>query len=408
MGKQGESSAELIKLAQTNGYPVTATKLAYWHRRRLLPKPTQVPLGKAHGTMSVYPIGTGEQLLALCEIHQTEKRLERVAWSLWWRGYDVAFERVQPFLKQAATQFERARQELIDPTTGELSDTVYDQIDKASSFRLAAPLSGARRRVGTTRFGTFFAILSKVVAGLFVEPDPYTDETEAEIDRSILDRGFGVERAHTHRIGTAEPWLPRNGIKETLGLVSPFLGQCRWTAELTTLTEADFCQARDEVRSWLEVLAQFSAIFDQLFGKGAFGLSVMSKMIRSMKVEDQAIVLVMWTIVRFKHPMVLPGIAIWVEAMPKLTAGIEAWHLLKRLRNEVPGLAEILSRGEFAAALRDPKRMEGLEHRLHQFREHHAEELAAFWRAHPEYNYAHEHRSSTYLKSLKEGGNQSE
>ncbi|HEY7418141.1 MAG TPA: hypothetical protein VH593_23380, partial [Ktedonobacteraceae bacterium] len=77
-----ETSGALLTLAQHHGYIVSPTQLVRWHRAGLLPRPRQIPLKEARGTCSLYPRGTGEQLLLLCELKTSERRFSHLAWQL--------------------------------------------------------------------------------------------------------------------------------------------------------------------------------------------------------------------------------------------------------------------------------------------------------------------------------------
>jgi len=104
-----ETRGELIELANTNGYEVSAAQLQRWRQRGLLPRPQQEHLGKGRGTRTVYPEGTGQQLLALCAIHLGEgvRRLEWVAWRLWWPGGEISMEPVRALLAREAVGLDR-------------------------------------------------------------------------------------------------------------------------------------------------------------------------------------------------------------------------------------------------------------------------------------------------------------
>lgn len=96
----------------------------------------------------------------------------------------------------------------------------------------------------------------------------------------------------------------------------------------------------------------------------------------------------MWFIARFRGPEHLrTGLEANFEIEPELLEGIRSRALLARLGAEDPGLAESLSLREFAAALRDPERMELLQGQLVRFREAHTVELHAFFETHAEYGY---------------------
>jgi hypothetical protein len=77
-----EKSADVLTLARQQGYSLSALQLVRWHRAGLLPRPQQQPLKAARGTCSLYPPGTGEQVLLLCSLHPRERRLAHLAWQL--------------------------------------------------------------------------------------------------------------------------------------------------------------------------------------------------------------------------------------------------------------------------------------------------------------------------------------
>src|SRR5438034_7454182 len=87
----GERGDDLITLAAASGFRVTKTQLARWHRAGLLARPVRRQgLGRGKGTVSIYPPGTGKQLLSLVAIHSRERRLPFVAWKLWWEGHNIS------------------------------------------------------------------------------------------------------------------------------------------------------------------------------------------------------------------------------------------------------------------------------------------------------------------------------
>src|SRR5437870_2870577 len=89
LSAKGESADALVLIASWNGYEVDKAQLAFWHRKDLLPTPDVRRLGKSHGTESIYPPGTAQQMLALCKIHRRHKRTADIGWRLWFLGYPV-------------------------------------------------------------------------------------------------------------------------------------------------------------------------------------------------------------------------------------------------------------------------------------------------------------------------------
>src|SRR5260370_8260751 len=108
----GETTEALIAHVSSYGFPVTKTELTRWHRAGLLPRPQRRSLGRGRGMVSIYPPGTTDQLLALCTIHRSEKRLPYVAWRLWWEGYNVPLSAIRGFLEGARTHRHQGIEEI--------------------------------------------------------------------------------------------------------------------------------------------------------------------------------------------------------------------------------------------------------------------------------------------------------
>src|SRR5260221_14480952 len=108
----GETADALIAHMRSCDFTVTKSELARWHRAGLLPRPQRYSLGRGRGMVSVYPTGTTDQLLALCIIHRSEKRLPYVAWRLWWEDYSVPIPSIRQFLEGARAQWQQGAEEL--------------------------------------------------------------------------------------------------------------------------------------------------------------------------------------------------------------------------------------------------------------------------------------------------------
>ena len=107
MPNAAELTREQVLLAAAGaGFPITGDQLARWHRAGLLPRPRQRSLGRGLGTVTIYPAGTVEQLVALCRVRQQHRSLTRAAFQLWWDGFPVDPEQVWGPLGEVATKFD--------------------------------------------------------------------------------------------------------------------------------------------------------------------------------------------------------------------------------------------------------------------------------------------------------------
>lgn len=65
-----------------------------------LASPAQ-PVIAARGRMTTYPPGTATQVVALCQIRDDERRLDRIAFRLWWEGFAVDLDVIRGQLQAA-------------------------------------------------------------------------------------------------------------------------------------------------------------------------------------------------------------------------------------------------------------------------------------------------------------------
>ncbi len=185
MMNAGETAEALIARLSSHGYTVTKTELARWHRAGLLPRPQRRSLGRGRGMISIYPPGTMDQLLALCTIHRSEKRLPYVAWRLWWEGYTIPLSSIQEFLEGVRTQWQRGIEELRH--LQERPEQLSKLLGRTAVMRFSQKtLAQARKRVGRENFPTFMRVLADVGSGTF---EGYATDPEARIDeRGIVER----------------------------------------------------------------------------------------------------------------------------------------------------------------------------------------------------------------------------
>lgn len=374
----GETREELIDLARDHGYAVSTAQLARWHRAGLLPRPKQRSLGKGHGTQTVYPSGTGEQLLALCAIHTNERRLRYVAWRLWWAGYEVSLKPIRSFIGDWAAKWDRYVQDLIDPSTGELSESALRSLDNIRKARYDyGPLAGAQKAVGPKRFDPVMAVLFKVVSGMFegYSVDPVEKNPE-EDERRIVQRSLGLDWLSTGIAGRTELGSS-GGSAGLLKEMSKFFRDYPLGEGLAGLTDEQLIQARDETRR------------DLTFWQGAYVSLGLGEVSPATEPPYQALCLLLWAILRFEGPADLrEGLEAHAKPTREMRAALRDWEalapLLERLRTEVPAFADILSPQRMMGAFLDPQETERHAAELRELIKRHADDLKAFFRAHPE------------------------
>ncbi len=270
-----ETGEALVALARQHGYAISQTQLARWHRAGLLPRPRQLPRRVTRGTYSCYPNGTGEQLLELCSLRATERRLSHLAWRLWLVGYPVARSIIRAQLALATQRmgrwlawFKQATQ--TPDTDGELLDLLEHYAQANVPF---SPLRRLRKRIGREHLPTFFRMLIELATESGEDrphplaPSPFIVNGEGEprycleyctrgdayerlIDLRILARGLGVEKRFVEKDDALEYFLVQFLIPQ-LRWVFVRLQAVDWEYLLEHATDFDLLQTRDEMRTWL-------------------------------------------------------------------------------------------------------------------------------------------------------------
>lgn len=365
VGEEGETREGLLALGKSHGFEVTDHKLTRWRQKGLLPRPEQRPLGKAHGTRTIYPHGTGEQLLALCAVHAGERSLDRVAWHLWWLGYDVSLEPVRSFIASVVAEWDEQAQGLIDRDTGELSDSGWKMVDQAATNRVGRPLSGMRKRVGKKWFDTFVRVALEALLGRFqgFVQEPKKDSAEDD-ERRIVKKGMGLRQ-----VGD-KPW-PKVDIEACLKDMGWLASRGSLRQELGHLTDEQMNEARDEARSWLVLLGGYSLMFERWsVSWGPFGfVAAMGRMLRDMGPQEQALFTLVWAVGRFRGPADLrEGLEAHGKPTQEMEDGLRDWELLGWMGDEVPAMSKVLTprriKAGFVAAFRGSQELERFEREL--------------------------------------------
>lgn len=373
----GETADALIAHMYSHDFTVTKSELARWHRAGLLPRPQRYSLGRGRGMVSVYPTGTTDQLLALCIIHRSEKRLPYVAWRLWWEGYSVPTPSIRQFLEGARTHWQQGIEELRQ--LQEHPEQLSKLLDRTEVMRLSRKvLAQARKRVGRKHFPMLMGVLVRVASGTF---EGYVLDPESGIDeRCIVETGLGLQRARTNRLADAGPWLTGD-TGEVLQELSSRLRQHSLGENLSTMSEADLAEAREEVRCFLSAFESISRTFDRVFSRGAFGFSVFADATRELGPQDQAIMLLFWRTLRSwglgpNMDQLLRVARQWQQIWFPLFQGLE------RLLDEVPVTAEVLAPKQMGFALRWKLTMEKVLDMARQLAQN--PDVKAFFARHPE------------------------
>lgn len=382
------STATLVALASDQGFTVTPEQVARWHRDGLLPTPRQHSLGRGRGTESLYPSGTDNQLIALLRIHRKKRRLATVAWMLWWEKFPVSEALVRETLLTTSRKLARVTHRMVNPVNGGLSEEALQGLD-AGKFRLPMPVAAMARKLPPGHVEALEEMVVEMLAGTYrsMPLDPSTADAFAMV--SSFERLWGLERARTDALDGHGPWLTGT-YEEVAGYVQQVAGLLRgvqWADLAQTAPWADVLRARDQLQKFTALMSMFSNAADQALGKGAFGFSMVGKLLSKGLREPfpQSFMVLLWMIMR-GIPEIQAGQDVFEtlaqELIPTWTRSTSA---LETLAKAFPQAHDLLDPAALLRSLRtDPDRID-FQGRLAAFRAEHAEALDQFFDQHPEF-----------------------
>jgi hypothetical protein len=304
---RGETREELLAPAKDRGYDVTDHQLARWRHKGLLPSPKQRSLGRGRGTQTVYPLGTGRQLLRLCEIHfdDKEKRLLYVGWRLWWEGFDdvCLLKPVRAFLSRAADRLNKELDYLRDPETGALSDVKWKEVvEGGPEPRFERPVRRMRKRVGRDLRPTLMSIMLQVPLGLYETFQVGAVEgIEDDSDARIVEKALGLDRDPSGQ-RTDSRTRPAKDLEITLGKVSQLFHEHSLREVAAEAKKEDLWASRDQVRLVLTWLRLIDALAEEIPGAEGVAFREMSKDLRDLEPPDQALLVLSRTMWRLWGP----------------------------------------------------------------------------------------------------------
>lgn len=343
--ERGISQDDLLHHAAEHGFSVTKRQLVRWHQGGLLPRPMQRSMGRGKGTRTVYPPGTAEQLVALCQIQARTRSRDRVGFLLWWRGYDVDRALVMRVLLGTAARIDRS---LWLPRRSGAAQLVVPHAVMWFPGVVARAL-GHRRAVDAS------ARLSEAVVRSVSPSDRHalweelatrsTDFKVADLPDLLANVMGGVLSGPTTRT---------------------MLGVTDWDA---------LCALRDEVQVFVAVVTAWSKQMAWLYGAGSF-FDVYDRATVKLLNEDLGPkILVAYLLARPRFP---EGVRKILESPgPRDPPLIRDLKLVQALRDRVPGADTVLTPHAVRALMRNKEAARRRRRELEFLCARYPEEVAA-------------------------------
>jgi hypothetical protein len=364
----GYTQDDLRQLAAKHGHKVSDVQFGQWHRFGLLPEPDRRWLGKSHGSAkAIYPPAAAAQLVRLCQLRKEKRtrRLDHLAWYLWWEGYDVPMGRIREFLEGEAHRLDGAAAGWRAKSPEERQSVVEAEFGEEK--RLSADetlVSRARRRVGKKALPNFLASL--------LPPLP-----EDKTDPMQVVKGFGLQSLFGTLLG--QRTLGASDAGEVIEASRKALSTpC--SERLAALSDADLRTCRNHLQEKLAEVEQIGIVARQQGGRSA---KAWLTAILPTKAVWQARYLV------FLEPL-LDDPAYRGPKPPNGTLTVmdfaPTFELLELLVREVPILGEweVLTPRIVKLATHDAARLDRLARDIQYFAKRNPDEFEAFLAAHPE------------------------
>lgn len=173
-GDTRETLQEVLERASEAGFDVSERQLKRWRDEGLVPSPEKVGLGRGKGTVSLYPEGTGERLVAVARALDDQGTLGAAGLKLWMQGADLT-EYVRDLLLQIwADHVETTDKLLRAYDSGLTEEPVKSWVQRERLRRFG----WIRKAVGKQEFGTVVYYVLAAMAGRID-----ADDLRREIER---------------------------------------------------------------------------------------------------------------------------------------------------------------------------------------------------------------------------------
>jgi len=277
--RSGELTKHILAAAKDRGFDVSENQLKRWHRDGLLPQPRQSWTSGVEGSEAIYPVGTSDQLCALCAV-QVENRSSAAnwGWKLWWLGFPVHRKFwLRRLLAQAA---------IVDETSMELTrlldsdqpnDNYQDIITNLRTRRTPnMPFLQLRRRTGIRHFESAIGLIRDILMGDFLGWSYASkDDPDSLRYQKMIQRVLGLRRANNIRNMMTKPSMP-DAVEPALRFLSKQLGETKIANVLTACSVKNITQTRTQLRVLLFMASGSNGQPNELTDLGIDVLKVMA------------------------------------------------------------------------------------------------------------------------------------
>lgn len=307
----GQTRDEVLTAVAAAGCTVTGDQLARWHRARLLPQPVRRSLGRGLGTVTIYPEGTVDRVVALWAMRSRHSNLSKAAFELWWEGFEVEADVIRATLLEKATALDAEFPALLDfgqsgKAKGGFGSFINRRLGPARRKRLEAAIREAAQDVATVR------VSMPTLEGDITTP-PSLDEMFERVIPFLMVALSGTSLVELIQQSSAE----------------------------------QLCEARDEFKVLLSSLTQWAEPMAWLFGKRGAVFRLLADMRSAVSPDDYPDIVCASLLIRRFVPAELRALV--TAAPPPMLGDIAAF---KAVHDLVPGAERVVTPMAVRALLR--------------------------------------------------------
>lgn len=298
----GERNADIVRAVEAAGLRITQQTVVQRHRLGLIQRPRHRGLGRGRGSESIYPWGTGAQLIAAERLVQRfGPDYERVGWALWIEGRPVASRYWRVPLEEACCNFNDAIRCFSDRSEGGkplLSDVLIDAIEEIPRRRNKLGVTGLlRRMLHQAAFGTLLRALMEVAIGTYI-PSHLQFEEDAK-QEFVMGRMLGAIPAKKKRKQTTRELgaIELKEFEHMLKLLGRKISKLKRN-ELATISEHEVVEARNELTCLVDLFCSIEQVQRMAYGSSSLPLRLLAAIVRDLNVTRHAHLLLFWIVAR--------------------------------------------------------------------------------------------------------------
>jgi hypothetical protein len=378
-----ESADEVLQFARAAGHDPSRYQLARWHKSGVIPRPRTRYLQGRRGLETMYPPGTSDLVVDICELEVRRRGLGTAAWQLWWLGHDREMAEIRSYLEKVCRDYDKTLAKMrglvrSDAKVPGSSYTVRGYF--RGSPDLKAPLGTIRRYLNWGGRGEFDGFLEMVLRSLLGDTAPQSLE-----EHVLFQKAFHFDQARLFPVlGSRDRWETENSSAVTW--MATFLS--RPLAErLQEASDEDLLEARRLTRQFFEFVVTFGEVMNWIFKREhGLGFGFVAKLLERLLDDPsrQAVMLLVFDAAR-RDPALRKNLVQLAPVFDQWTReGYRSWQGIRVLATEVPAMSELLSLSRLRESFRSPKGQERLNEELVAFRALHTGEIDAVVERHPD------------------------